>query len=226
MRLLTDYDQWYDCIFDGAEPVFERMAFTRGGLGKAAQFDLMKSIGLRTPPHGRVEDLASGVLEMPGVGSGPRQILDDIQCIVYLDELAHRGQGKERLTLREAWERYPRHFASMYVAPPGGPVAYRWVRFGRCEYWLRQTGGSGDWRSNRNDEETAVGHAWRPETMPIPRVVWAMDFVPSAEGLLAVDFNTAPQLAVLGEQGLLTAEQARIELEWAVAHHPESMKQY
>ncbi len=58
------------------------------------------------------------------------------------------------------------------------------------------------------------------------RVLWAVDFIPSAEGLLAVDFNTAPDLTALGESGLLTAKEVRAELEAAALISPACMAQF
>jgi hypothetical protein len=61
---------------------------------------------------------------------------------------------------------------------------------------------------------------------PVERVLWAVDFVPAAEGLLAVDFNTAPDLTSLGESGLVTEAEVRSELEAAAASAPRSLEQF
>ena len=102
MQLLTDFPQYYDPIFDGAGPVFHRIAFSRGGLSKRRQFEMFEQLGYPTPPHGSVSDLVSRWRALEGLGPLPRQWLEEVHCVVYMDELLHGGQGKVRLSLAEA----------------------------------------------------------------------------------------------------------------------------
>lgn len=257
MQLLTDYHQFYDGVFDGRGPAFHRMAFTRGGLDKRAQFRLFATLGLLAPPHGTAAELRerfggsgpvrsqAGAPRMTKMGRGqrggrstrtilrpgspfgcPEEALRDVWCVVYTDELAHRGEGKLLVPLSEAAERHPACFASLFAAQPGRPVAFRHVRFGRLAFWLRQRGAAGGWRSNRTDEEQVLSKSLTAAPNPVPRVLWAIDFIPSAEGLLAVDFNTAPDLATLGETNALTSAEALAELELAAAENSASLAQF
>ncbi len=226
MRLATDYDQWYDGIFSGQGPVFSRMAFTKGGLPKRAQFDLFNKMQLATPPHGLVSELAERI-RIPILGeNAPGEWAEDLKCLVYLDECAHRGEGKTVLSLADACCQYPGHFASLFVPIPGGPVAFRMVRFGRLAFWLRQEGQPGNWQSNFLDQETVL-RKWTPNSNnPIPRVLWAIDFLPTPFGLLAVDFNTAPQLVTLGEEKSLAEDEIRAELAFAGQNYPDHLNQF
>ncbi len=226
MQLNTDHEQFYDAVFDRRGPVFHRMAYTRGGLSKKAQFALFESLHLPTPPHGTVSELAAQLQTGMETGAVSAALQAHYQCVVYGDELAHRGEGKELLTLIEASGRDPGAFASMFIPQNGPPVSFRLIRFGRLIFWLRQQGEKGGWRSNQRDEETFLGREMAQGTNPIPRVLWAIDFIPGPSGLLAVDFNTAPELVTLGECGALTSDEALAELVFAAEQAPEQMKQF
>jgi hypothetical protein len=226
MRLLTDHPQWYDAIFNDQPPVFHRLAFTRGGLAKRQQFQLFDTLGLPTPMHGTVTELAAR-LQTPRAGCLPPQaVRDSFRLVVYVDEYSHRGQGKVRLPLAQALREFPGCFASVFHSQPAAATAIRLVRLGRLAFWLEQTAGGPDWRSNQNDRETVLSRHPAAEPNPVPRVLWAIDFIRGAEGLLAVDFNTAPELSTLGETGALTAADIQRELDHAAAETPSHLQQF
>ncbi len=225
MKLLTDFAQWYDHIFDGQGLEFQRMAFSRGGLPKREQFALFDRLGLRSPPHGLVHDLAqrTGVTRDWQLPVAPWNA--EVEVVVYLDELQHAGNGKVKLPLGKAVANHPDHYATLFVPLKNPAVILRHIRFGRLGFWLRQQGGE-DWRSNRADHESVIGQSQHAEPNPLPRVLWAIDFLPAADGLLAIDFNTAPDLTTLGDTDCVTAEELRDELLAAAAESPESLRQF
>jgi hypothetical protein len=208
MRLSSDHVQWYDGIFDDQGPEFHRIAFARGGLRKREQLELFDRIGLCTPPHGLVAALA-------------RRLAGDQRLVVYEDELEHRGRGKLLLSVEAAVRTHPDRYASLFVPPAGSAEIIRHVRFGRLGFWLHQRSTAGDWRSNVADQEELLGRSLH-QRAPIARVLWAIDFLPSAFGLLAVDFNTAPELSTLGERRAATTEELAMELARAT---PEELEQ-
>jgi hypothetical protein len=226
MRLLTDYRQYYDDLFDENGPVFHRTAFTRGGLSKQSQFELFGRLGLKTPPHGPVASLASQLSASTVCGSPPREWMEDVRCVVYQDEFAHGGSGKSLLALSEAMAGHPEAYASIYVPPAGSALNYRHARIGKIGVWLRQVSGSGEWRSNRSDRETVLRRDWDMAPAPVARVLWAIDFIPSSQGLLAIDFNTAPDLDTLGETGAVTPAEILEELHRAAGADPGLLRQF
>ncbi len=225
MRLRTDHAQWYDGLFDQSGPVFHRMAFTRGGLAKRRQLDLLESLGFRTPAHGPASELHVRLLRGPDGLSIP-DAADQVRCVVYHDELAHRGEGKEVMRLSEAARRFPDTWAAVFHEPSTPGMSFRFIRFGRLGFWQRQQSQGGDWRSNHRDAETVLDRRPLPAPNAVERVLWAVDFVPAAEGLLAVDFNTAPDLTSLGESGLVTEAELRAELEAVAGSAPRSLDQF
>lgn len=225
MKLLTDYAQWYDELFDGTGVTFHRTARTRGGLPKREQFQLFERLGWRVPPHGLIAELASQT-GLAAAWQCPRTAWHrEVEVVVYLDEFQHEGQGKLKLPLAEALTKYPGHYGSLFIPLANPAVSLRHVRLGRLGFWLRQQGGQ-DWRSNQLDHETVLARTTHPEPNPIPRVLWAVDFLPAATGLLAVDFNTAPQLITLHETSTLTAAEVHAELALTAATHPEWLRQF
>ena len=124
-----------------------------------------------------------------------------------------------------ALAKYPDLYASIFVPQASPSITLRHVRFGRLGFWLRQQG-SEDWRSNRADHETILSRTTHTKPNPVPRVLWAIDFLPAAVGLLAIDFNTAPDLTTLGEMNSVTAEELREELLVAAAESPETLRQF
>lgn len=228
MQLLTDYAQWYDGIFDATPPEFHRRAFTRGGLSKRRQFELFDSLGLAVPRHGTVRDLGAALTAASLGCPPPPEALAEVRLVVYLDELAHAGEGKQLVTLAEAQTRFPDAYASVFQSPPSGAGgrSLRLARLGSRVFWLEQRSESGDWRSNRRDVERVLSRHRSECPNPIPRVLWAIDFVVSEGGLLAVDFNTAPDLSTLGEAGVLTSEEVAAELDFAQRTNPEHLSQF
>lgn len=226
MRLLSDYTQFYDGIFDGSGPVFHRMAYTKGGLSKREQLARFDKIGLKTPPHGTVTELAEQHRRACGPLEPPREIGDESSCVVYCDEFEHRGQGKVLVPLNEALNRFPGHYATLYFPRQGSPVSFRFVRLGRRTFWLRQRGDGTDWRSNTRDHEEVLTSGVTSQSNPFARVLWAIDFIPSPLGLLAVDFNTAPNLISLGEQGAIAPHEVLAELADAAGRVPEELAQF
>lgn len=225
MRLLTDHAQFYDALFDTQEPVFHRMAFTRGGWSKRVQFAQFAALGLPTPPHGLVRELAAAFRRSLPWGV-PGAAARDVSCVVYLDELAHRGGGKQLLSLREAEALHPDAYASMFVPQQAGPAAFRLARVGRLAFWLRQLGERASWKSNAADRETVLEKQELADLGPVPRVMWAVDFIAGPSGLLALDFNTAPDLSTLGETGALTPEEVHRELARAARERPATLAQF
>jgi hypothetical protein len=226
VQILTDYRQFYDDLFDDQPPVFQRMAFTRGGLSKRRQFRLFAALGLLTPPHGTTGQLRCRLRASVRTLGLPEPVLADFACVVYQDEYAHRGRGKHLLPLPRAATVHPQALASMFVGQPKPPVAYRYVRLGRWCFWLKQVGQKTGWRSNTRDRETLLTRYRTRRPNPIPRVLWAIDFIPSAWGLLALDFNTAPDLTTLGEVGALSRAQVKTELKHCARESPAHLAQF
>ncbi|WP_424660473.1 hypothetical protein [Desulfofundulus sp.] len=207
VRLVSDFHDYYDHWFDGcsAELVFERLS--TGGMSRPQMLAYLRSLGLQVPFFGRVRDVYRYTLR--GYEEIPRS--DTIfAMVVHLDERAHRGEGKVMLSLRDALEKYPDHFAVQYIPalPSGLGLTWRYLQVGDKVFWLEYFSRD-DWRSNCGDVEIRVLSRERDGYNSRVRYpLYAVDFIPAAGKLYAVDFNIAPQIKGTGVEEFLPAREA------------------
>ncbi|MBF7084413.1 hypothetical protein IT084_15780 [Desulfallas sp. Bu1-1] len=214
IKLVSDFWDYYDHWFDGsdAEIVFERRS--TGGMDRLQMLEYLKSLGLRVPAFGRVRDLYDRERQ---VWQG---YVDITSVVVYLDERAHRGEGKVLLSLRDAMEQYPDHLATEYIPalPSGHGLTWRYLQVGDKIFWLKCTSHS-DWRSNCGDVEIKVLSREKDSyNDKIRHPLYAVDFVPAGNRLYAVDFNVAPGIKGTGVEELLPPREAAEAIKKAIAH--------
>lgn len=194
LRLKSDFTDFYDHRFVGswntAAPVWSRYSTT--ARTREDDHDLMQAAGLVVPSRGRLDDMFGG-----------RQV------VAYTSYRAHRGEGKERGTVRELLDRglQPELYAAAWVGDPAGGRSLRLLSTGRAHWWLiYQARTPGEWRSNVGDVEiTYAGRDDVPRDFDHDAIVasgklqrWlrepllAIDFVHDGTHWVAVDLNTAP----------------------------------
>lgn len=222
VRLVSDFRDYYDHWFDGcdAEIVFERRS--TGGMSRPQMLAYMQSLGLRVPFFGRVRDVYEHMLR--GFEAIPH--FDTIlKLVVHFDEKAHRGEGKVMLSLRDALEKYPDHFAVEYVPalPSGLGLTWRYLQVGDKVFWLEYFSRD-DWRSNCGKVDIKVLTRERDGYhSQIRYPLFAVDFVPAPDlGLFAVDFNIAPQVRGTGIEELLPAREVAEAVKKAVVNFTNS----
>lgn len=182
---------------------------------------MFDSLGIATPIHGTVAQIQE---KLAATFYDERVLAEfDPQLVIYPDEFAHGGDGKQLVPLSNAPADV---YASLFIPTAGtGSVGFRQVRFGHLEYWLR--GRSADWRSNIDSERALLKRtANLPWDTRIPRILWAIDFVPSSSGLLAVDFNTAPTFQTIAAVCPGDAPEWLRILEQCAAEYPAWLKQF
>ena len=168
-------------------------------------FAFLKRVGLEVPIHGIVQEMYARMEEYE------RETVEStMDLVVYLDEMAHRGEGKIRLGFKEAQDAYPNRFASMYIHPPQDLAqSTRYLAVGDRAFWLWYESVD-DWRSNCGDVRIAVLGEEKAGRYPIPFALYAIDFVPIGKqnARLAVDFNVAPGIRGTGVEERLSAQEA------------------
>ncbi len=182
LQLRSNVKQCYDYCFSRSAPLaFLRMYHTSHltsiDIPRREMFRRLNEAGVETVPNGLVEELLRRVDPEAGV-------------VVYVDEKAHRGLGKELLTAKEALEKYPAHWASVFV-PPGGR-AIRHFQFGSKSFTMPFRS-EDDWRCQRGKSYSwcVPGSRWSglfPNAIPYP--YFAVDFVPGTD--MATDFQFVP----------------------------------
>lgn len=204
---LDYYDHWFAGRWETADAVLDRRSRTE--LSRESQFWIMEQQGLHTPYHGYLPDAVGAGFDL------------DAYYVVYTDPYAHRGEGKVRVSLREAYKKYPDAYCSKWVSGSYSrrmePMSYRLLGVGDQMYTLRYEGSPLEWRSNYGDGvDVTWERGWGIEDQvdfnsdnPFPEYpLWAVDFVSNQWGeLVAVDFNTAPQIRGTGiEDGIRSEE--------------------
>jgi hypothetical protein len=213
VRLISDFHDYYDHWFDGtgAELTFERKS--DGGDKRREMLVYLKSLGLRVPAFGRTSEVFE-YLQQKYAFEGFDRLFE---VVVHIDETAHRGEGKIKITLCDAVEQYPDHLAVEHipVLPGGQGQAWRYLQAGDKRFWLEYTSRN-DWRSNCGDVDIGV-LGRRPDGYHklIKLPLFAVDFV-WGDVPYAIDFNVAPGIKGTGIEDILPAKEVADAIKKAV----------
>lgn len=207
MKLKSDFRDFYDHWFDLDGPEFSRM--TTDGPDKIEQFRILQTMGLHTPPHGSVKNIA---------GSWWEQEQQWVKWVVVYDSLtSHRGDGK-RLAQSSSfrWDgcltrlgecyRQEQLFCSAYVGYTPG-VSWRMLQIGPHRFWIEYNSVD-DWRSNCGDGDcklfaVEMDIGYHPGfNLPI----FAVDFVLGKFATYAIDLNVSPGIRGTGVEKHLSSE--------------------
>jgi hypothetical protein len=192
--LVSNFRDYYDHHFsiEGDARRFHRNSTAI--YSKLEQLTILKAFELR-PPH-------FGVIR--------KDIVHSRKVVVYLDEYAHRGEGKIVVGKTEALNYDGKTFAS-YIEDetPGNVHHIRYLRFGSRWFWLHyQQLDSKEWRSNvgdvkvcRLDEKDVSYYTNYREIVPFLHTftglfpMIAVDFLVDKHfQLCGIDINTSPQI--------------------------------
>jgi len=196
---LDCYDHWFERR-ERARRIWIRHT-ARGPVRRAAIRE-MERAGLAVPEHGTVRELE-------------RRLGGEAGLVVYVDEGAHRGEGKRRMRAADAMRAYAGHYATRFVesaALGGRAVSLRYLQIGGLCWWLRYEGrgGADVWMSNAAPEVevTLLGNAQPAERVGYEALagrypLFAVDHVLDGARLLAVDLNTAPQIRGTGVERMV-----------------------
>lgn len=175
VKLVTDFYDIYDIWFDReGDTVLERL--TTSGLSRGPMLRFLNDKGIQTVRFGTCEELSA---------IGCKKV------VVYKDTNTHCGNGKILMDAMDATMSFPNFLASEYCPLHKG-VSIRHLQLG--ELWFKlQYKSVDDWRSNCGSDvdikvlDCGVGYH---ETIDAP--IFAIDFVETADGLMAIDYNIAP----------------------------------
>jgi len=212
--LNSDFEDEYDIFFDDWRThktqdnsiIFNRLMVS--GLDRPGMFRSLKHLECRVIPHGIVKDLyqekqvefehtSKRVTSRFFVEWWPELL----EFVVYLDENAHAGQGKIKVSAATAIKEYSDKLASIYM-PGYGNCSFRHLQIGRKKFWL-QYESFDDWRSNCG-ENWCINVLSGPEDIMndpnrrgIRAPLYAIDYVVS-DRMYAIDLNVSPGLRATG----------------------------
>lgn len=194
MKLVSDFHQWYDYIFDGQGPTFERLMFPKVPMGKERQLQEILNRGWEAPMW----------IEKTRVTQPPWFF----PLVVYTDPNAHCGEGKVLVERYSEWRLLPHLHGLPAVAffEESYGVSWRRLQIGRTVLWLEYRS-TDDWRSNCGQSScTLIGREKAERDLKYP--MHAIDFALGDE-LHGIDFNTAPGIPL----GVISASEILEELQ-------------
>lgn len=219
MKLFSDYLDFYDSWFDygpakEGEEFFVRLSTC--GLNRRDQFVLMENAGFDVVKHGMFNDIYESWWEEQ------KQWCRTV--VVYDDEMAHCGQGKQLISDKETrWngnvsklgENYQflldlsTKYCSAFVGSPHQlpSCSLRLLQIGPHRFWLEYRGFE-DWRSNYGDGDCKVvgvelNYGFN-DVIQYP--LWAIDFAIGTT-MWAIDFNNAPGIRGTGIENIFSGKQ-------------------
>lgn len=199
LKLVSNFLDYYDHWFDLEGKEFKR--FTAQGMNREEIFQYLEKTSFTVPLYGTVKHLAN-------------QNINIKEVVVYLDDMAHCGNGKIKLPLEEALKKYPNFLCSEYIEthPLGIAVSYRHLQIGHKSFFLKYASYN-DWRSNCGDgdiellESHEYKHSDRFKVIKFPYPLCAIDFVYKDGIYWAIDFNTSPGIRGSGIENILKPKE-------------------
>lgn len=224
----TNFIDYYDHWFDREGYIFERRS--DGGMSRREMFAFLRHHGSNVPIYGTPADICRS---LGNQGSNPEK-KSPIKVVVYLDERAHRGEGKILVPIEYAQKEYPDSLCSMYYPGAGRAESIRYLQIGDLHVWLKYV--SLDWRSNVEPEIIVLSEIHKGYHPTIHFPLFAIDFVSGntqradqatclddvCNSWIAVDFNISPGIRGTGIENALSAKEAAEAIRRAVSKQQES----
>lgn len=199
LSLKSDFRDYYDVWFDREDEtnnIFER--YSNSGMNRLEMFQYLSWKKLDVVKNGYVYELYE-----------ENKVLNNIEkVVVYHDINAHRSEGKELMTLEDAYEKYPDSLCSKYIQSFG--TSYRWLQIGMWGFFLKYKN-QDDWRNNvgNNVDIKLLSMDIRDkyDKRYIKHPLYAVDFVLDKNAFWAIDFNIAPRVKGTGVEKILSGRQ-------------------
>ncbi len=214
VKLSSDFVDYYDHFFD-LDSKITLSRKMKAGPNRIEMYKMLNMIGLKTPKFGMVAELYKDLgSQYGGVAALKDSKYDQIiELVVYLDLNAHAGEGKVKLSLEEAREKYPGHFASQYI-PTAKSFMSRTERLlcaGDHHFWMEYLS-KDDWRSNAgevtiNELDVRYKDSLNGRIHEIKLPLFAIDFVAVGRERLAIDFNISPGIKGTPVEHMMSAEE-------------------
>lgn len=203
----SDFIDYYDHHFSAhglADTIFRRRS--TNSMSRQEAFRILGHAGYPVPLHGLVRNLP---------------FVKDALVVVYFDEFAHRGDGKQLVPLAVAKVEYPDCFASMFMGELGpSSQSIRILNIGD-KAWILSYVSDHPWASNCGNVSVKLNHSGgvhRFKRLDFP--LYAVDCVARPTRRYAggryretiryffVDLNLSPQVGGTGVELVLEPEAA------------------
>lgn len=190
LRVESDFKDYYDNLTVSKAAVTYRR-FTSDNLPRDKVFRRLLGLNVKTVPFGQVKELAGQYTKL----------------VVYTDITKHNREGKVVLQGSEALLLYPNKLASAYLDRVEA-VTYKVLCIGKRMLRLVLEDESIDGKT----VELPKGKVKNIEIVKydfeslIREPIFSIDYIPTADGLVAVDFNSVENLGKLGINKVIDGE--------------------
>lgn len=153
MKILleSDFLDYYDHHF-ATRTDFENVYYrhTKSGVSRVKMFHEFEVCKFKTPVYGTPQYILNTLECNHNIG----YISDFTDVVVYHDIHTHRGEGKEKMPIKQAIQKHPESFCSEFIPTTtgSGSVSLRHLRVGKRQFWIKYISYN-DWRSNYGDGE-------------------------------------------------------------------------
>lgn len=198
VKIESDYTDFYDDYGSNNSNIVYKRASNNG---------LQRGTLLK-----KLRDLSINTIEIKPVTSFNRW---DNKLVVYVDPLAHHGDGKYILSVDEAKSMYPNYIASKYIESDNF-ITFKYLQIGKRRYKLTYKGveNSLDKGDLINIEESSNEFNY-----DIRLPIFSIDYIIVNNVLVATDFNTTENLEALNFRNYISAENVINEIEKAIMEY-------
>lgn len=199
VKLITNFRDFYDIWFDPCAK-HELRRVTTDGMNRSEMFKFFRKNEIATVKYGSSEAMYLAGCE---------------KLVVYTDLNSHCGEGKLLMTASEAVNQLPNYLASEYNPIKRGE-SFRHLQLGNFWAWMRYKS-KDDWRSNNGEVDIdllEVDCGYHPK-VKLP--IFAIDYIETPSGLLAIDLNIAPGARGIGLEGVITPRETAKSIKRAYA---------
>lgn len=190
LRVESDFKDFYDNLTSSRATVVYRR-YTEDNLPRDQVFKRLTCLNVRVVPFGQVKELAQMAKKL----------------VVYTDITKHNKEGKLVLTSSEALLLYPNKLASVFVEKTEA-VTYKVLRIGSIVVRLlmedTDTKGNNGELPNSNVKDIEIIRK-APENI-LREPIYSIDYIPTEDGLAAVDFNSVENLSALKINEFISGE--------------------
>lgn len=210
--LNSDFIDYYDHWFDRIYTPEVHLTFNRKSIGVTPRLELLdymsSELGLAVPEFGTVKEVANRL----------RLFDSATYLVVYTDDMKHRGDGKEKVSLKSALKRFPNKPCSLYLPPDEKSKSYRLLSIGRNTTYLMSYQSTHSWKSNVGEVGVKMVDGVVPLVSSPHYPLFSIDFVVSNGIPYAVDFNSAPGIGGTPVEEVLEGQEIVKEIKtWMIA---------
>jgi hypothetical protein len=198
LKIESDFKDFYDELSDQNSIItYKRFLSDSMQRGKALKY--LRSIGIKTVEIRQVNTF----------------IRDDSPIVVYTNPKGHNGTGKKLMNVDEAIRSYENYMGCKYLDFTSG-VTIKYLQIGKRGFNLQfvKEGKSLEMGRLTQVNEVKCNYNW---SIRLP--IFSIDYVSDGTSMVATDFNEVENLASLGMDRYISADDVLLEIRNALIRY-------